>query len=82
MDKPTHHLFELFAQLGLPHDPADIAKFIATHAPLTEGGHLPDASFWSPTQAAFLRESLAQDSDWAGVTDQLGKALMSPPQAV
>ena len=79
MDTPTHHISDLFAQLGLPHEPADIAKFIAKHTPLTDGVRLPDAPFWSPTQAAFLRESLAQDSDWAGVVDQLNKALMSPP---
>ena len=79
METSSHHFSELFAQLGLAHDPAGIAAFIATHTPLTEGVHLPDAPFWSPTQAAFLRESLAQDSDWTGVVDQLGKALMSPP---
>jgi len=79
MDAPTHHFSDLFAQLGLPHAPADIAQFIATHTPLTDGVRLPDAPFWSPTQAAFLRESLAQDSDWAGAVDQLSKALMSPP---
>jgi hypothetical protein len=79
MDASTHHCPELFAQLGLPHGPADIAKFITRHAPLTEAVRLPDAPFWSATQAAFLRESLAQDSDWTGVVDQLGKALMSPP---
>jgi hypothetical protein len=79
MDLAPHDFSRLFAQLGLPHDPVGIAHFLVRHTPLTEGVRLPDASFWSPTQAAFLRESLAQDSDWAGVVDQLSKALMSPP---
>jgi hypothetical protein len=30
------------------------------------------------SQAAFLRESLLQDSDWTGVVDQLSKALHGP----
>jgi len=81
MDTSRHHFSDLFAQLGLAHDPAAIATFITRHTPLTEGVRLPDAAFWSPTQAAFLRESLAQDSDWAGVVDQLAKALLSPPPA-
>lgn len=79
MENPTHNFSELFAQLGLPHDPAAIAQFLARHGPLAAGVTLAEAPFWSPTQAAFLRESLAQDSDWAGPVDQLAKALQSPP---
>ena len=39
------------------------------------GVRLPDASFWSPAQAAFLRDALAADSDWAEVVDALSAAL-------
>lgn len=78
MEKINHPFSELFAQLGLPDDPASIALFIAQHAPLVDGVRLPDAPFWSASQAAFLRESLLADSDWADVVDRLGKALLSP----
>ena len=81
MEKSIHPFSELFAQLGLPDDSASIARFIAQHAPLVDGMRLHDAPFWSASQAAFLRESLLQDSDWADVVDRLGKALLSPPPA-
>ncbi len=81
MEKTIHPFSELFAQLGLPDDPAGIALFIEQHAPLVDGVRLHDAPFWSASQAAFLRESLQHDSDWADVVDRLGKALLSPPPA-
>jgi hypothetical protein len=42
---------------------------------MAQGVRLPDAPFWTRSQASFLRESLSQDSDWSGPVDQLGKAL-------
>jgi hypothetical protein len=39
---------------------------------------LADAPYWSPSQAAFLREALSQDAEWAVVVDQLSKALEGP----
>ena len=81
MDKAIHHFSELFAQLGLPDDADSIANFLATHASSSADMRLPDAPYWTPAQAQFLRESLQQDSDWAVVVDQLGKALLGePPQ--
>lgn len=73
-----HHFSELFAQLGLPSDPVDIAHFLSAHTALAQGVRLPDAPYWTPSQASFLRESLLQDSDWSGVVDQLSKALQGP----
>lgn len=75
MEPAIHRFSELFAQLGLPNDPAAIRRFLADHAPLNSGIRLPDAPFWSPTQASFLREALLQDSDWAELADQLSEAL-------
>jgi hypothetical protein len=75
MDISSHQFHELFEQLGLPSDANGIARFIAAHAPLAGHIDLPDASFWSPAQAAFLREALLQDSDWAELADQLSQAL-------
>lgn len=77
---PNHHHFcELFAQLGLPADPPGIAAFIQAHSPLPDDLRLEDASFWSPSQAALLRQHIMDDSDWAVVVDQLNLALHATP---
>ncbi|MCX7256199.1 MAG: DUF2789 domain-containing protein [Polaromonas sp.] len=76
MNTPQHHHFtELFAQLGLPTDNPDIGQFLSAHRPLAEGIALADAPFWSTSQAAFLREKIVEDADWAEVVDQLNAAL-------
>lgn len=75
MNPPIHHFSELFAQLGLPSDNAGVQAFLAAHTPLAGDVRLPDAHFWTPAQAAFLRESVLQDSDWAELVDQLSEAL-------
>ncbi len=75
MQAPTHDLSNLFKQLGLPHDPAAISAFIASHSPLPAELKLADASFWSPSQAAFLREEIRGDADWAEIVDQLSMLL-------
>lgn len=75
MNKPMHHFKDLFAQLGLPSDELGINHFIAMHAPLAENLRLPEAPFWTPAQAAFLREAIVQDSDWAELVDRLSVAL-------
>ncbi|HOE43451.1 MAG TPA: DUF2789 domain-containing protein [Rhodoferax sp.] len=79
MDKAIHHFNELFAQLGLPDDAQSIANFLASHTSMSACVRLPDAPYWTPAQAQFLRESLQQDSDWSGLVDQLGKALQGEP---
>lgn len=78
MNNHAHSFSDLFAQLGLPCESRDIAEFLAAHAPLADTIKLVDAPFWKPTQAAFLREALLQDSDWAGPVDQLSAALRAP----
>jgi Protein of unknown function (DUF2789) len=75
MDKPNHPFHELFAQLGLPCDDAGIAGFLKNNRPLAGHIALPDALFWTSAQAAFLRESLLQDTDWSQQVDQLSQAL-------
>jgi hypothetical protein len=75
MEQQRHSMSHLFSQLGQPSDAAAIAQFIASHRPLAGEINLPDAEFWSPTQAAFLREAILNDSDWAEVVDQLNSAL-------
>lgn len=78
MNKPIHHFAELFAQLGLPNDAESIAHFLSVHTPMADSMRLPDAPYWTPAQAAFLRESLLHDSDWAVLADQLSAALRKP----
>lgn len=75
MESPLHPMSALFAQLGLPADGPAIDRFIATHSPLPAHIALADAPFWTPAQAAFLREELREDADWAEIVDQLNTRL-------
>lgn len=75
MEPPVHSMPNLFAQLGLPADEAEIDRFIETHAPLPRSVDLADAPFWTPAQASFLREEILEDADWAEVVDQLNVRL-------
>ncbi|WP_180683223.1 DUF2789 domain-containing protein [Tepidicella baoligensis] len=80
MESPYHHLGELFAQLGLPDDPASIGQFIESHSPLPDDMPLHEAPFWTEAQRALLREELLEDADWAPVIDQLNVALRRKPR--
>lgn len=73
-----HRLQELFDQLGLPSTPDAIDGFITRHRPEALGCALPDAPIWSPAQAAFLREAIAADADWALPAEWLAQALCQP----
>ena len=75
MEHPFHSFSELFAQLGLGSSPGEIEDFLREHLPLPAGMALSDAPFWSPAQAAFLREARDSDSDWSEVVDALNLAL-------
>jgi hypothetical protein len=46
-------------------------------SPLPEAVQLADAPFWKPSQAAFLREEILEDGDWAEVVDDLNARLHS-----
>ena len=75
MDMSLHRFTDLFAQLGLASDEASIRGFIKAHAPLAPDLALAEAPFWSASQAAFLREEIGRDADWAEVVDRLSLAL-------
>jgi len=75
MDSTHHSLEDLFAQLGLPNAPHEIRAFIRQHRPLDGAILLRDAPFWNPAQAALIRQSLSEDSDWALVVDGLNAQL-------
>jgi hypothetical protein len=74
MDTGSHDLPALFAQLGLPGDPASINAFMTSHE-LPVGISLPQASFWSPAQAHFLAEALREDAEWPEVADEMAALL-------
>lgn len=75
MDTSEHNMSALFDQLGLPSDPASVDAFIDRHQSLRDTDQLADAAFWTEAQARFLRESIAEDSDWSEVVDQLDASL-------
>lgn len=75
MEGNLHSMTNLFNQLGLPSEPAAIQAFIDSKRPLGRDIALVEASFWTPAQAAFLREQLQQDADWVGIIDKLDSGL-------
>lgn len=75
MDLSKHDLTGLFAQLGLNNDSQGIKEFIATHKGLQQEVKLQDATMWSKSQANFLNDALALDSDWSEVVDVLDSML-------
>ncbi len=81
MDTTQPSLEQLFAQLGLPNAPHEIRAFISQHWPLDGAVRLRDAPFWSPAQAALIREKITEDGDWALVVDGLNAQLRDHPAA-
>ena len=75
MEHAQPNLISLFAQLGEPNDEASIRMFFETHRPLRGDVRLHEASFWSPSQAAFLRDALLNDAEWAEAAAQLNMGL-------
>lgn len=75
MERNTHNMANLFAQLGQVSDEQSIAAFIETHRPLPGSMLLHEAAFWSPPQASFLREAIADDADWSEAADTLNVEL-------
>lgn len=75
MEAPAHNLNSLFEQLGLSAEQNAIEEFIQAHRPLPSELALSEAPFWTAAQAAFLREEMLKDADWAEVIDQLNAEL-------
>ncbi|MFT5722755.1 MAG: hypothetical protein ACI9W6_003091 [Motiliproteus sp.] len=75
MDTSNHTLQTLFQQLGLPSEPEQIDQFICEHIAETGLDRLEGANFWSPSQARFIQEALALDSDWSEVVDELNQRM-------
>lgn len=75
MDRSSHTLSCLFAQLGLENSDTAIEKFIKDHKGLPARISLSEADIWNVSQASFLREAIEQDSDWSEVVDSLDARL-------
>jgi len=75
MDTSAHTLNTLFEQLGLPSSDAEIERFIETHRLFTQEVPLHQASFWSDSQADFLKDAIYSDAEWAEVVDELSALL-------
>ncbi|MDD0809442.1 DUF2789 domain-containing protein [Curvibacter sp. RS43] len=78
MDNTHPRFHDLFEQLGLPASAEQIQHFIHQHNPLAAELSLPEAPFWTPAQAGFLRQQWQQDADWSELVDQLDNALRAP----
>lgn len=75
MDTSNHFtLHALFEQLGLPASSEQIKAFIQAH-PLEPEQRITNANFWNESQAAFLQESICEDSDWVEIVDSLDAQL-------
>ncbi|MCP8687062.1 DUF2789 domain-containing protein [Marinobacterium sedimentorum] len=75
MDTSQHSMHNLFEQLGLPSSEHDVEQFIRIHRLFSQDIRLDQATFWTPVQAAFLREAIEDDSDWSEVVDELNTRL-------
>ncbi|WP_296403902.1 DUF2789 domain-containing protein [Psychrobacter sp.] len=74
LGEPEYNLNELFAQLGLESSDEAIDKFIDEHK-LSKEESLTDASFWTDSQRAFLKEEWKLDAAWVEVIDELNVRL-------
>lgn len=75
MESQIHSLNSLFDQLGLDASDEAIDHFIALHTPVPPHLRLHEADFWNASQAAFLKEVIDEDADWAELVDQLDAML-------
>jgi hypothetical protein len=75
MQRIVYSINTLFQQLGLEHEDQAIERFIREHSPLPASTTLEEATFWSPSQSAFLKEALDADSEWSDVVDTLDTQL-------
>ncbi len=75
MELHQHGMVELFQQLGLGSSDKEIKQFVLEHRQRRDAVLLYEASFWSDAQAAFLKQAIEEDADWAELVDQLDVML-------
>jgi len=79
VERFPYNMSNLFDQLGVLSDEQSIARFIKNNAPLGGAVQLHEASFWSASQAAFLREAVLDDAEWVVIIDSLNSELHVRP---
>lgn len=75
MEEQFITLVDLFDQLGLESEQAQIQAFIDAHKPIAKGLDIYEADFWSPSQVSFLKDELTEDSEWSLKIHQLDNLL-------
>ncbi|WP_100752165.1 DUF2789 domain-containing protein [Vibrio salilacus] len=75
MELYQHDMSHLFKQLGLGSSDQEINQFVAQNRQRRDAELLHEASFWSKSQAAFLKQAIEEDADWAETVDQLDVML-------
>lgn len=78
MEPYTHTLSSLFDQLGLDSETESLEQFIALHKPISSEIELHKFSFWTESQASFLKQMKDEDADWSGIIDQLDVMFRQP----
>ena len=71
----NHDIGHLFAQLGLNGDEGAVERFIAANWHGDPRLSVDQLTVWTPSQQAFLREALAEDSAWCEAVDELSARL-------
>lgn len=74
----AHDLSSLFAQLGLPDDPASVTRFIDRHQ-IAPHQPIAKADFWNTSQARFLHDALIEDAEWIEAVDLLATLMTKAP---
>lgn len=67
----------LFEQLGLESSDEAIEKFLNRYSHIPQNLPLHEVSIWNRSQAAFLRQAIAEDSEWSYLVDHLDTMLRS-----
>jgi hypothetical protein len=75
MDTSFHIVKDLFLQIGLSNENSDIDSFIRENKGIPSSIPIWEADFWTQSQAAFLKESYDEDSDWVEAVDHLDSLL-------
>ena len=75
MDTSFHIVKDLFLQIGLSNENPDIDSFIRENKGIPSSIPIWEADFWTQSQAAFLKESYDEDSDWVEAVDHLDSLL-------
>lgn len=65
----------LFEQLGLESSDEAIETFLRRYSHIPQNLPLHEANIWNRSQAAFLRQAIAEDSEWSYLVDHLDVQL-------